>query len=266
MNNTDPEWSPLSQVAIGGIKVTTASRAELAAAMIVDCSARRSSARAGPSRLIFDSNGHAISLAATDPLFRDAIASADVVHADGGFVVMASRLLANRPIVERSATTDLIHDFAREAESAGFSFYLLGGTEEVNSQCSTRLKELYPRLRIVGRHHGFFAPEDEARLVEDIARAAPDLLWIGLGKPTEQIFAVAHRNEFNAVWALTCGGCFNYIVGAYSRAPSWMQRANLEWLYRAFTDRRLFWRYATTSPRAIWQVLTCLDRIPNRAD
>jgi N-acetylglucosaminyldiphosphoundecaprenol N-acetyl-beta-D-mannosaminyltransferase len=247
-------------VSVGGLRVATASRAELVRSMVEDIRARRGRAARGPPRLAFDSNGHAISLAASDPSYRRAMDEADLIHADGGFVVLASKWLAGERIAERSATTDLIHDVARAAEREGLSFYLLGGTEEVNAQCAQLLAELYPKLGIVGRRHGYFSEADEEQVLADIARADPDMVWIGLGKPREQIFAARHRDRLGAAWIVTCGGCFNYVTGHYRRAPRWMQRLNLEWLHRAFTDRKLARRYATTSPHAIWLALTRIDR------
>lgn len=260
-NTPADTWVRLSHVAVGGIRVATASRAELTAAMVADCrTARQQPDRAIP-RLVFDSNGHAISLAASDPLFREALNRADVIHADGGFVVLASKYLAHAPVAERSATTDLIHDFAGAAASAGLSFFLLGGTEDVNAACAERLRELYPGLRIAGRRDGFFSGEQVAAVIEDINRADADILWIGLGKPYEQIFSARHGNQLRTAWIVTCGGCFNYVTGHYRRAPDWMQRLNLEWLHRAFTEpRKLLWRYLTTSPHAILLGLTRIDR------
>ena len=250
----------MPHVSVAGVRVTTATRKELASTMLADCVARRR-ATDWQTRLVFDSNGHGVSLAARDKGFREAIGQADIIHADGGFIVLASKFLAGAPIAERSATTDLIHDFADVAVKNGLSYYLLGGHEAVNAACAERLLQLHPGLRIVGRHHGYFSADEEAGIVDHIARSAPDLLWIGLGKPREQMFAVRHRDRLGASWAITCGGCYNYVTGDYKRAPLWLQRLNLEWLHRAVTEpRTLLLRYLTTSPHAIWLALTRADR------
>ena len=250
----------LRHVRIAGIKVATASRAELMQAMTADCQARSHAGRPAPPLLVFDANGHGISLAARDSRYRAALDGADIVHADGGFIVTASRWLAGAKIAERSATTDLFHDFAAAAEAAGLSFYLLGATEEVNAGCEQRLQELYPRLRIAGRRNGYFNRAQADEVIEAINRASPDLLWIGLGKPLEQLFATDNASRLRAGWAITCGGCFDYVAGNYRRAPIWMQRLNLEWLFRAFTEPRLFWRYFLTSPHALWLTMMRADR------
>ena len=250
---------PIQHVFVGGVRAATLGRKELAEWILTDCSVRRNEAKDQQTRLLFDSNGHGVSLASTDVAFREALEKADVVHADGGWIVPASRFLAGAAVPERSATTDLIHDLCAKGLASGLTHFLLGSTEEVNSECETRLRELYPTIQIVGRHHGFFG-QAEADVIREIQAASPDVLWIGLGKPFEQLFAVRNKDKLNARWAITCGGCFNYITGNYGRAPQWMQDNHLEWLFRAATTPTLLWRYLTTSPHAIWLALTKIDR------
>jgi exopolysaccharide biosynthesis WecB/TagA/CpsF family protein len=249
----------IPHVFVGGVKVTTYSRAQLVELITADC-LKRSGPRSLAARLLFDSNGHGISLAARDTQFQAALNSADVVHADGGFVVLASRYLAGAPVADRSATTDMIHDLFASGSPQRISHFLLGGTEEVNAACAARLKEIYPNAIIAGRRHGYFGQAEEPAVIAAINAVAPDILWIGLGKPREQLFAATNRRSLSAGWAITCGGCFNYITGSYRRAPRWMQDNNLEWLFRSVTSPKLLWRYATTSPHAIFLALTKRDR------
>lgn len=94
-------------------------------------------------------------------------------------------------------------------------------------------------------------------LIDQINRAAPDVLWVGMGVPYEQEFVAKVRERLEARWIITCGGCFNYVTGAYPRAPAVMQKFGLEWLFRVLHDpRRLLWRYIATNPHAIWLMLT----------
>lgn len=247
-------------VFVGGVRAAVASRAELTRLIIEDCLVRRDSTGWGSPRLLFDTNGQGISLASRDRAYRHALEAADLVHADGGWIVLASRYLSGASIPERSATTDLIHDLAAAGIEHGIRHYLLGSTEDVNASCANRLKELYPGVVIAGRHHGYFGTEQEESVLADVTSAAPDLLWIGLGKPREQLFAVRNKGSLETTWAITCGGCFNYITGHYHRAPKWMQDKHLEWLFRAVTTPSLLWRYVTTSPHAIWLAATRRDR------
>jgi len=221
--------------------------------MVRDCLAARTNAVR--ARLVFDLNGQALSLRETDATYRAAFDQGDILHADGGFLVTLSRRLAGVPIAERSPATDLIHDFAARAAAEGLTFYLLGGSEEVNEACARILVERYPGLTIVGRHNGFFSEAELPGLLAEIDAAAPDVLWVGLGKQIEVPFAVAHR-DLRVGWLVTSGGCFNYVTGHYSRAPLWMQRMNLEWVYRMLTNpRQLFVRYLLTTPHALYLAL-----------
>jgi len=253
-------WVPFETVVVGGIPLVTASRQDLTNAMADDCLNARQ--RNVPARLVFDLNGQGLSMYQTHPAFRQAEDLADVVHADGGFLVTLSRRMAGVSIKERSATTDLIHDFSARAAADGLTFYLLGGDEEVNALCAETLVQSYPGLRIVGRRNGFFSPEDEAGIVAEISALKPDVLWVGLGKPKEQVFAARYRHIIKAGWVVPCGGCFNFVTGHYRRAPIWMQRMNLEWLFRMVTNpRQLLWRYVVTTPHAL---LLGLLRTPRR--
>jgi len=95
-----------------------------------------------------------------------------------------------------------------------------------------------------------------AKLTE-INALAPDILWLGLGVPIEQKFVLDHSHLLPNVGLIkTSGGLFNHISGRNPRAPLWMQRAGFEWLWRVLMEpRRLFWRYLTTNPVAIYALL-----------
>jgi len=211
---------------------------------------------AGPA-LIFDSNGHGISLAATNPQFRNDLEQADIIHADGGVIVAAANKLTDGHIGDRSATTDFMHDAAKAAVANGLTFYLLGGTEDVNARCVDILKKDYPGLQIVGRRNGYFTAAEEDQICQEISRLKPDIVWVGLGKPKEQSFCVRNKGKIAAGWLVTCGGCYNYITGDYPRAPLWMQKAGVEWVHRMLTKpKQLFWRYLTTTPHALFLIAT----------
>jgi len=244
------------EVMVGGIATACISRDGLAQAMLLDCLEARTNPRRQP-KLVFATNGHAIALAARDEAFRFTFQQADIIHADGQACVFASRLLTRTPIPERSATTDFIHDAAKTASQHGLRFFLLGATEEANAQAAETLRETYPGLQVVGRRHGYFSRDEEDEICDEINLTQPDVVWVGLSVPLEYDFAVRNKTRLRAGWLVTCGGCFNFITGAYKRAPAWMQALGLEWLFRlAREPRRLFWRYAVTNPIAICLLLT----------
>jgi exopolysaccharide biosynthesis WecB/TagA/CpsF family protein len=250
------------RVTVGGVRTDAVSRQQMGRLMVGDCLAARRGGRR--PKLVFASNGHAVAMAGTDKKFAKTFATADIVHADGAPVVFASKM-TDAPIPERSATTDFLHDAAAMAEAHGLKFFLLGATEEINAACARTLKENYPKLEIAGRRHGYFKGCDEIAICEEINRSGADVLWVGLGVPLEYEFCERNRDNLTAGWIVTCGGCFNFAAGAYKRAPGWMQKAGLEWLYRLWREpRRLFWRYAVTNPIALFLLLTRTSKQPGR--
>lgn len=245
---------PFPEVTIGGLRIARLTRLQAAQTMVTQCLEARKLG-AGP-RVVFTANGNSISRAARDPNYKRLLESADMIRADGQSVVIAS-MFTRAPIPERSATTDFVHNAAVAAQARGLRFYLLGSTEEINRRAGAELKRLYPNLIIAGRRHGYFNDSDEPAIVAEINRAKPDVVWLGLGIPKEQTFAIRNRNRIKAGWLITCGGCLNFLAGDYKRAPKWMQVTGLEWLHRLANDPvRLFWRYAVTNPHAIYLMLT----------
>jgi len=244
-----------NEVLVGGIRTACIGREQLGRLMVGDCLAARGGRR--KARLIFASNGHAISMVRNDQKFRQDFATADLIHADGQPVVIASRLLTETPIPERTATTDFIHDAAVKARENNLRFFLFGSTEEVNAACAAKLRESYPGLKIVGRRHGYFSEDQEAEIIEEINAAYADVVWVALGVPKEYEFCVRNREKIRAGWLVTAGGCFNFVCGDYRRAPRWMQTISLEWLYRLWREPKRLWkRYAITNPIAVFTLLT----------
>jgi exopolysaccharide biosynthesis WecB/TagA/CpsF family protein len=250
-----PADAAVPEVTVGGLRIACLSRGELASLMVKQCLDARGQENTKP-KLVFAANGHAISLAATSEKFRRYHEVADLIHADGQPVVFASKFTGN-PIPERSATTDFFHDAAIAACASDLSMYVLGGRRDVNSRCVAIMRKMYPGLKIVGSRHGYFARDDEAGLCEEINASGADIVWVGLGVPLEHAFCVRNRDRLRAGWLVTAGGCYNYVTGDYARAPGWMQSVGLEWLHRLWREpRRLFVRYAVTSPHAIFLMLT----------
>lgn len=238
---------------VGGLPVSTLSLDALIAKMLVEAPLRKGLEQS--PLLVFDANGQGLSMNATDPDFRANLARADLIHADGQIVVAASRWFGGPPIADRSSTTDMFIDSLKPAAEAQVSYYLLGGEETVNAACAKEILRLAPGLRLAGRRNGFWKAEEEDAVIDAINAVAPDVLWVGTGKPREQAFCVRNRERIKAGWIITCGGLFNYITGDYPRAPIWMQKAGFEWLHRMATrPRELAWRYITTNPHALWLI------------
>lgn len=240
---------------VGGVPVALAGEADLVRFMVEDSQALKKGALEAPLN-IFDTNGQGISLFYTDEQYASTLRNADLIHADGQFIVWVSKLGAGGVVPERTATTDLIHAAAEAAQQNGISFFLLGGSEDINRRCAETLQQQYPDLKIAGRRNGYFSDQEEDDVIEEINRSGADVVWVGLGKPKEQIFCDRVKHRLNCAWLITCGGCFHFVAGDYSRAPEWMQSSGLEWLHRMVTrPKQLLVRYLVTIPHALGLVL-----------
>ncbi len=244
-------------VTIGGMSVARLRRDELAALMQADVARARGGERTVP-RVVTSANGSVIAAYNRDAEYRALIDRADVVDADGMPIVFASRLFCREPLEERIATTDFLLDAAALAAHENIRFFFLGSRPGVAARAAEHLRSRFPGLKVVGVRHGFFPPEAAEDICERVRASGADVLWVGMGSPAQERFAVEHRHLLGGVaWIRTCGGLFDHYGGGVSRAPKWMQAAGLEWLYRAAREPvRLGWRYLVTSPVAIYYLAT----------
>jgi N-acetylglucosaminyldiphosphoundecaprenol N-acetyl-beta-D-mannosaminyltransferase len=203
-------------------------------------------------------NGQVISMASQDKAFMRLLLEADEIHPDGMPMVHISRLLTKTPLQERVATTDFVHIVAKEAQKLGLSFYFLGGTPEVNRRAVDSMREKYPALVFSGSRDGYFSEDQEPIIVEEIAKLKPDILWIGMGVPREQAFVSRNIDKLVGVGVIkTSGGLFDFLSGKNQRAPVWLQKVGLEWVYRIIQEpRRLVLRYLITNPTALKLLIT----------
>jgi exopolysaccharide biosynthesis WecB/TagA/CpsF family protein len=246
----------VTRVWVGGLPIAVIDRAQSAELMVQVALARRGALT--PPPVITSANGQVLAMGAQSPALRAAMLAADLIHADGMPLVFASRLKGSIPLPERVATTDLFHDVASRAQTAGASFYLLGASAEVIDAAIGNVRRAYPQLKLAGYRNGYFAPSQENEIVAEIDGSGADILWIGMGFPAEIAFALRNRARLPRVGLIkTSGGLFDFVAGRNRRAPRWMQAAGLEWLYRTAREpRRLLSRYLTTNPYAVYLLLT----------
>lgn len=257
MTRYSPFDDGLPRAQIGGLPTLKVTRADFALRMAEDIEAARSGELPTP-RVVVSSNGSVIVRYHRDPTFKALLDQVDMIDADGMPLVLASRLLLTTPLVERVATTDFIDDAAAIAAERNYRFFFLGAREGIAARAAARLQEQYPRLQIVGTRSGFFAPDEAGEICAQVRDSGADVLWLGLGSPFQEVFAIANRSNLAGVaWIRTCGGMFDHRAGLMPRAPMWMQNAGLEWLHRAMLEpSRLGIRYAATNPAALYHLLT----------
>ena len=185
------------RVIVGGLPVAVLDRKRTARLTVATALSRRGSGR--PCAFFTTTNGQVVSLCASRADVKRMFERADLISADGMSVVLASRLGPGPHLPERVATTDAFHDVARLASRAAISFYFLGASEEANRLAVARVRETYPGVKIAGRHHGYFAPAEEPAIVDAINAAAPDVLWVGLGVPSQQRFVLGNLARLTSV-------------------------------------------------------------------
>jgi N-acetylglucosaminyldiphosphoundecaprenol N-acetyl-beta-D-mannosaminyltransferase len=239
------------RISLGGLRLAVLDMEETADFMIDAVMPQRRTTR---PLYLTSANGEVLARCSTEPMTERLFRSADLINADGQPLVTVSRLKSKTPLPERVATTDLFHLVAGKAEAAGLTFYMFGASEAENKDAVANVRRLYPRLRIVGRSHGYLRGEALRAKVAEINALAPDYLWVALGVPYEQAFVEEFAPQLTNVGVVkTSGGLFNFLSGSRPRAPRWMQAVGLEWAWRTWLEpRRLFWRYLTTNPRALY--------------
>ena len=181
--------------------------------------------------------------------------SCGVINADGASVVLAGKFL-NKELPERVAGIDLMDRLVAMSAQKGYSIYLLGAKEEVVQKTASVLKEKYPSLMIEGVHNGYFKKEDWPVISQEIKEKDPDIVFVGITSPLKEYLVEYLQNDGNKAVFMGVGGSFDVISGNIPRAPEWMQKANLEWLFRmAQEPKRLFKRYLVGNTEFIVSVI-----------
>ena len=176
-----------------------------------------------------------------DTVLREAVQSADLVNADGMGVVWGANLCGHR-LPERVAGIDLMEALFGMCEAGGFSVYLLGARQEVLDEALRRLGERHPGLRIAGAREGYFSVDEEDGIVDAIAASGADCLFVGMSSPRKEMFNHRHGAAIGVPVVMGVGGGIDILAGLTRRAPVWMQRCGLEWLYRVLQEPGRLWR------------------------
>ena len=167
-----------------------------------------------------------------------------IINADGASVVLASKYL-KKPLPERVAGIDLMLDLVQLASREHYKVFLLGAKQEIVEKTKAVLLENNPGLEIVGIRNGYFKEENWREVAEEIRKSGAQLVFVGITSPLKEYIVENFQKEqhLNCVF-MGVGGSFDVISGSIPRAPIWMQKCNLEWLFRVMQEpKRLFKRY-----------------------
>jgi N-acetylglucosaminyldiphosphoundecaprenol N-acetyl-beta-D-mannosaminyltransferase len=207
----------------------------------------------GEPHQIITVNVEMLVAARDDPGFAEVLAGGDLNVADSVGVMLAARLLG-RPLPERVTGSDGIYRLAAHSASKGHRIYLLGAAPGVAELVADRLTAANPGLEVAGTHAGSPLISGEDDIIQKIRQADPDLLLVAYGVPAEEKWIARNRQRLGVPVMIGVGGAFDFVAGVTKRAPGWMRRWGLEWLYRLVREPWR-WRRQLALPRFLVLVL-----------
>ena len=206
-------------------------------------------------------NVHTTVMASDDSRYKDVQNGAVFTFADGAPIAKVERL-RGFSAAKRVAGPDFMDQVMRDTMTGEISHYFYGSTPETLKKLEENLVRKYPGIVIKGTFSPPFRPleaitkEEDEEDIRRINESGADMIWIGLGAPKQENWMAMHRGKLNGVM-VGVGAGFDFYAGTIKRAPKWIQKIGMEWLYRLFQDpKRLLKRYLVTNIKFLWYVLT----------
>jgi exopolysaccharide biosynthesis WecB/TagA/CpsF family protein len=187
---------------------------------------------------------HGIVEAQHDPSFKEILNSADAVVPDGMPLVWLGRRKGHY-LARRAYGPDLLLEFCEKTAGRGYRHFFYGGEAGVPERLAESLKRRFPTIEVCGTFSPPMRqldPEEDKEIVSMICRAAPDVLWVGLGTPKQERWMHGHRDQLQVPVMVSIGAAFDILSGRRSQAPRWMREHGLEWLFRLLQEPRRLWR------------------------
>ncbi|MBN1478428.1 WecB/TagA/CpsF family glycosyltransferase [Candidatus Sumerlaeota bacterium] len=231
-----------------GIPLTAISTEDFTATVIARARARQR------TRITYI-NAMCVNTAAETPDYLQTLRTAELVYADGQAIVWAARRLGDG-VPERVNAGDFFPAFFQRCTEENLSVFFLGSPPGVAERAAARLCELAPGLRVAGTHHGFLSGASTPQVIARINGSEPSLLIVGMGVPHQERWLWANWDALAVPVAWCVGATLDYYAGEFPRAPVWMRRCGLEWLFRLVLEPRRLWRrYLLGNPRFVWRVM-----------
>ncbi|MBV7274185.1 WecB/TagA/CpsF family glycosyltransferase [Clostridiaceae bacterium UIB06] len=164
-------------------------------------------------------------------LFNNFTGNRSVIIPDGVGTVVASKII-RKPVKEKIAGIEVMEEIIKKCEKEEKSIYLLGSKEEILQGCIQNLKNKYKGLNIVGSHNGYFDLNNCQDIIKDIQQKKPYALFVAMGSPRQDNFIINNMDNLTCKIFMGVGGSFDVFSGKVNRAPKWMIKLGLEWLYR----------------------------------
>lgn len=211
--------------------------------------------RSGGGGAVFTPNVDHVVLAHDNPRMRAAYSRANLALADGMPLLWAARLLGE-PLPEKVSGSDFVPMVLERAADRGWRVYFLGGQPGVAALARDKLREGLPNLRVVGVDAPLIDANDLTKgcapIIARVKLARPDVVFVALGAPKQEIWIDLVRDELRPAVLLAVGASLDFMAGSVPRAPRWISKAGLEWLFRLSREPRRLWRrYLLHDPRFV---------------
>ena len=206
-----------------------------------------------PTRIAFV-NADCANLAARHPDYRDHLAACDWVFVDGSGMRLAGKIM-HQPVRDNVNGTDLFPLLCERLASQRQRLFLLGARPGVAAAAAEWAKARFPGLQIAGIRHGYYTPEEEADVLAEIRASRADVVLVAFGAPRQEAWIARHLDDSGATVAIGVGGLFDYYSGRIPRAPLWMRRCGIEWIFRLIQEPGRLWRrYLAGNAIFLWRV------------
>ncbi|MDQ6948907.1 MAG: WecB/TagA/CpsF family glycosyltransferase [Actinomycetota bacterium] len=200
-------------------------------------------------------NAAKVVLLRSDPVLRAIASECGIISADGVPLVWASRLLGH-PLPGRVNGTDLMEALCDLAGEREWSVYFFGARPDVVKEVARWGASAHPGLRVAGIRDGYFTESESKEIVSEIASSGASIVFLGFPTPKKELWLHRHLHELNVPFCMGVGGSFDVIAGTLPRAPRWMQRNGLEWLFRFVQEPKRMWkRYLVGNTKFVVMVL-----------
>lgn len=184
---------------------------------------------------VVTANAEIIMMARNDKRYGTLLQQADLVLADGAGTVWAGRTLGYE-VPERVAGFDLSVELIKKSAEEGIKLYFFGAAPGIAEAAKAKAEMLAPGVSIVGTRNGYFSETDIEEIIDEINASGAQILFAALGAPKQEYWLRDHAKQLRPLIRIGLGGSFDVLAGKTTRAPHWMQKASLEWLYRLYKE------------------------------
>lgn len=184
--------------------------------------------------------GKVVAMQSNEDLAKS-VFEADLINADGQAVVWASKVLGTA-LPERVAGIDLMYNLIDLAAKKGYKCYFLGAKNEVLQKVVEYFSKKYSKEIVAGSHDGYFKPDQEEAIAQDITDSGAHMLFVAISSPKKELFVNKYKKLMNVPFVMGVGGSFDVVSGFTKRAPLWVQQAGLEWFHRLLQEPGRMWK------------------------